>query len=382
MKYDFDKKVERKGIGSVKWDVEKNELPMWIADMDFETAPEIKKAIIRRAENGTFGYTDINDEWYESIVSWWWNRHHFKIEKDWLIFSMGVIPTLSSCVRKLTTPGENVLVMTPVYNIFFNCILNNGCKVAEFELDYSDGHYSIDWDKLESMMSDRQTSLMFLCNPQNPVGKIWDRETLGKIGLLAKRYGITVISDEIHCDLTDPGKEYIPFASVSEINRDISITCISATKTFNLAGLQTSAVIVPDKFLRHKVWRGINTDEVGEPNVFAALASTVAFTECGGWLDQLREYVYDNKLYVRDYIKEHIPSLKVIDSEATYLLWIDCSAYSGIENLAEYIRKKTGLIVNPGEEYKGNGKSFIRINVACPRSYVVEGMNRLKKAFE
>lgn len=381
MKYDFDKIVDRKNISAIKWDVKQGELPMWIADMDFETLPQVKEALSRRVENGTFGYTDLDEEWYDSIIAWWKRRHHFDIEKEWLIFSTGVIPTLSSCVRKLTTPGENVLIMTPVYNIFYNCILNNGCKVSEYKLKYEDGKYSIDWDELESAMSDKQTGLMFLCNPHNPIGKIWDRETLYRIGELADKYDITIISDEIHCDLTYPGKEYIPFASVSEKCKNRSITCIAPMKTFNLAGLQTSAVFVPNKTLRYKVWRSLNTDEVGEPNVFASIAASTAFRYGDEWLDQLREYLFENKKCVREFISKELPELKLIESEATYLLWIDCSYYKDIEDPAGYIRKKTGLILNEGGDYGGNGRGFVRMNIACPTEIVKDGLKRLKKAF-
>ena len=224
MKSIFDKHVNRRNTGSMKWDVSEGELPMWVADMDFETAPEIKEAIIRRAEQGVFGYTLIEDEWYQAYQDWWESRHGFRIEKEWLIFCTGVVPAISSIVRKMTTVGENVVVMTPVYNIFFNSILNNGRKVQESRLRYENGVYHINFDDLEEKLADPQTTMLILCNPHNPIGKIWDRETLALIGELCVKHHVLVVSDEIHCDLTKPEKEYIPFASVSDFLQVLLIT--------------------------------------------------------------------------------------------------------------------------------------------------------------
>ena len=291
MTYDFDHIVERRGTHATKWDVADNELPMWIADMDFPTAPEVAAAIQARAAHTIYGYTDVPEEWYTAILGWWHTRHNFRMEKDWLIFSTGVVPTISSVVRKLTTPAENVLTMTPVYDIFFHSIENNGRNVLESPLAYKNGAYDIDWVDLEQKLADPQTTLMILCNPHNPVGKIWDRETLARIGDLCWEHHVIVLSDEIHCDLTDPGYDYTPFAAASEHCRQNSITCVAPTKAFNLAGLQTSAAVVPNPALRHKVWRALNTDEVAEPNCFAAEAAIAAFTKGGPWLDALRAYL-------------------------------------------------------------------------------------------
>ena len=280
MQYDFDQVVDRRGTHAAKWDVAGHELPMWIADMDFLTAPEIIAAVRDRASHGIYGYTDVPEAWYDAILGWWRDRHGFHMERDWLIFSTGVVPTISSVVRKLTTPGENILTMTPVYNIFFHSIENNGRRVLECPLPYRDGTYGLDWADLEGKLADPQTTMLILCNPHNPVGTIWDRETLARVGELCWKHHVMVLSDEIHCDLTDPGCDYLPFASVSEHCRQNSITCIAPTKAFNLAGLQTSAVVVPDGVLRHKVWRALITDEVAEPNCFAAEAA-IAIVEDG-----------------------------------------------------------------------------------------------------
>ncbi|HJC23367.1 MAG TPA: pyridoxal phosphate-dependent aminotransferase [Candidatus Eisenbergiella merdavium] len=381
--YDFDKIVDRRHSGSMKWDVAENELPMWVADMDFQTAPQVRQAIARRAAHGVFGYTIVPDEWYQAYMHWWKTRHSLEIQKDWLIFCTGVVPAISSMVRKLTTPAEKVLIQTPVYNIFFNSILNNGRVVLESPLVYRKGAYEayeIDFEDLEEKLADPQTTLMILCNPHNPVGKIWDARTLERIGELCWKHHVCVISDEIHCDLTAPGCSYVPFASVSEKCRENSITCIAPTKAFNMAGLQTAAVSVPNPVLRHKVWRGLNTDEVAEPNAFAIDAAVAAFTEGGEWLDALRGYIFENKRLVEEYVAKEIPGVSVVPSQATYLSWLDCSALPApAEELAAFIREKTGLYLSSGEQYGGQGKRFLRLNAACPRSVLQDGLDRLKR---
>lgn len=379
MSYDFDKIIDRRVTDSMKWDVAENELPMWVADMDFQTAPEIREAIEKRMAHGIFGYSDVPDEWYEAYIGWWRERHGFTMEKEWLMFCTGVIPAISSIVRKLTTPNENVVIQTPVYNIFFNSIINNGCRVLESPLKYENHKYTMDFEDLENKLANPQTTLMILCNPHNPVGKIWSKEELARVGELAKKHHVTVISDEIHCDLTISGRDYVPFASASDTCRDISITCIAPTKAFNMAGLQTSAISVPNEVLRHKVWRGINTDEVAEPNSFACAAAIAAFTKGGPWLDSLREYLACNRKLVADYVGCEIPNVHVVDGEATYLMWIDLSELPGDKrDAAKFIRERTGLYVSAGKSYGESGNDFLRMNVACPRSLVEDGLGRLK----
>lgn len=378
MPYSFDEPVNRRNTHSLKWDVKEQELPMWVADMDFQTAPEIQEAIRERAAHGVFGYSIVPEEWYQAYMGWWEKRHHFSMEKEWLVFCTGVVPAISSMVRKLTTAGENVLVQTPVYNIFFNSIVNNGRNIAESPLRYDGNTYQIDFEDLERKLSDPQTTLMILCNPHNPVGRIWSREELEQVGKLCKKYHVTLISDEIHCDLTSPGQEYIPFASVSENCKNTSITCMAPTKAFNLAGLQTAAVAVPNPNLRHKVWRGLNTDEVAEPNSFAVEAAVAAFTKGEAWLDDLREYIQKNKNFAEDFLKKEVPQMKQVPSQATYLLWLDCRDMHGCAaEFTQYLRKHTGLYLSEGQQYGESGCSFIRMNIACPKSRLEDGMKRL-----
>ena len=378
MPYNFDEPVNRRNTHSLKWDVKERELPMWVADMDFQTAPEIQEAIRERAAHGVFGYSIVPEEWYQAYMGWWERRHHFSMEKEWLVFCTGVVPAISSMVRKLTTAGENVLVQTPVYNIFFNSIVNNGRNIAENPLRYDGNTYQMDFEDLERKLSDPQTTLMILCNPHNPVGRIWSREELEQVGELCRKYHVTVISDEIHCDLTSPGQEYIPFASVSENCKNTSITCMAPTKAFNLAGLQTAAVAVPNPNLRHKVWRGLNTDEVAEPNSFAVEAAVAAFMKGEAWLDSLREYIQENKNFVENFLKKEDLHIRLVPSQATYLLWLDCREMHGSAGeFTQYLREHTGLYLSEGKQYGENGSSFIRMNIACSRSRLEDGLERL-----
>ena len=386
MRYDFDKVTDRRTSNSIKWAVLEQELPMWVADMDFETAPEIKEAILKRAEHGIFGYPGIPDEWYNAYIKWWEERHNFQFEKEWLMFTTGIVPAISCAVRKLTTIGENVLVQTPVYNAFFHCITNNGRNIVNAPLKYDGENYWIDFEELEQKLSDPLTTLMILCNPHNPIGKIWDKKTLAKIGELCFKHHVTVLSDEIHCDLTEPDRAYIPFGSVSEICKNISVTCIAPTKSFNLAGIHTAAVVAADEALRNKMWHALNTDEIARPNVFAVDAAIAAFMKGGPWLDALREYISKNKQLAREFLQKNVPEIKVTPSEATYLMWLDCSRlikdrkdFSDNSELNCFLREKTGLFVTGGKQYGKGGEDFLRMNVACPRSLVEDGLSRLCK---
>lgn len=380
MKYDFDRIVDRRQTGESKWKVKENELPMWIADMDFETADVIKEEIIKRASLGTFGYTEPSDEWYKSYQDFYYERHQLRIEKEWLVFSLGVVPTISSSVRKLTSVGDNVVVMTPVYNIFFNSIVNNQRNPLEVPLIYENGAYRIDFTSLEKAFSLERTTLMILCNPHNPISKIWTKEELDRIGRLAYQYHVIVISDEIHNELVRPGKKYVPFLLANEINKDITVMCVSPTKSFSIAGIQTSAIVIPNSDLRAKVIRQINTDEVAEPNTFSCVAAIAAFQKGRTWLDELREYLFDNRDYAVSYIRKEIPSLLPVDGDATYLLWVDATRITdNSKDYVEYLRKETGLYLSSGYVYGKVGETFFRMNVACPREVLKDGLNRLKE---
>lgn len=377
-KYNFDELTNRRNTNSVKWNVEEDKLPMWIADMDFKTAPEIQAALEARVTSGIYGYTEPGDDWYEAYINFFEERHHFMIAKDWLVFSAGVVPTISSTVRKLTSVGDNVVVLSPVYNIFYNSIINNQRNILQVPLLYKENEYSIDWENLEIALKDKKTTLLIFCNPANPISKIWSREELEQLGKLCEENSVPVLSDEIHCELVRPGKEYIPFASVNETNLYNSIMAIAPTKTFNLAGIQTSAIVIANPELRKKVVRQINTDEVAEPNVFSCPAAIAAFNEGKEWLDELREYLFSNRDYVKAYLENNIPELTLVDGDATYLLWINIDKLNtNSEEFTSFLKEEANLIVNEGKEYGGNGDHFIRLNVACPRARLEEGLKRL-----
>lgn len=377
MKYNFDELVERRGTNSLKWDVADGELPMWVADMDFKTAPEVVSALQSKLDTGVFGYQTVPDSWYKAIANWWTKRHGFKVKKEWLCFCTGVIPAITSAVKRITNAGDNVVIQTPVYDIFFHSVENTGRHVLENRLAYSNGEYSMDFADLEKKLSDPLTTMMILCNPHNPAGRVWKKQELVRVGALCKKYGVTVLSDEIHCDLTEPGVNYIPFASVCDC---ASITCVSASKAFNLAGLQGAAVIIPDEFLRNKIVRGLNSDEVAEPNAFAIEGTVAAFTKGGRWLDELREYISQNRKTAVAFIRKKLKKITVVKQNATYLLWLDCSKIcSDAEELCTHIRKQTGLYVTAGNQYRGNGKTFVRINLACPQARLKDGLERFEK---
>ena len=378
-KYNFDNPPSRRGSLCYKWDCGPDELPMWIADMDFEAAPCIREALQRRLDHGIFGYDDMGPAWAAAYVDWWRERHGFVMEPENLIFSTGVVPSISSLVRKLTTPNENVLLQTPVYNIFFNSVVNNGCRVLESPLRREGEDWYIDFADLEAKLADPQTSLMILCNPHNPVGRIWSREELARIGALCQKHHVTVISDEIHCDITAPGKGYVPFASVDEVCRSVSLSCIAPTKAFNIAGMHSSAVYAADPLLHHKAWRALNTDEAAEPNSFAAPAAIAAFTQGGPWLDAMRDYVWENKRLFRDFCQRELPGVEAPVSDATYLVWADVSARTdNVKDFAARLRAETGLWLAAGSSYGQSGEGFLRINLACPRATVEDALGRLK----
>lgn len=383
MKYDFNTASSRRHTDSVKWDVKDNELPLSIADMDIETAPEIKKAILKRAESGIYGYTEPMDDFYQAYISFFSDRYNVKLEKEWMMFSTGVVPTISSSVRKLTKEGDNVVVLSPVYNIFYNSIVNNNRKVLEVELIHDGDDYKIDFESLEKAFALENTSLIIFCNPANPVGRIWTKEELAKLGELAYRHSVIVLSDEIHGFITRPGKKYIPFFSINETNKMNSVNCVSVTKPFNLAGIQTSLCFVPNPELYKKVNRQINTDEVAEPNIFACPVTVAALNEGREWLDQANAFFYENEDEVRLFIKNNIPLLSVTPSDATYLLWIDVRKIAeNSKDFVTHLRETTGLILADGAVYGKGGNGFVRMNVACPKAILNDALSRLKTGVE
>lgn len=378
--YDFDTPVDRRGTCSLKWDIREGELPMWVADMDFQTAPCVIRALKNRVEHGVFGYNVIPDEWYYAYADRWQRAHGVTFHKEEMIFCTGVVPAVSSIVKRVTSLGDNVVVITPVYDIFYHSIENAGRHTLECPLTYEGGKYELNFALLEEKLSHPLSTLLIFCNPHNPVGKLWTKQEIERIGSLCKKYGVTVLSDEIHCDIVKKGKAYVPFASVSEDCRANSITCLSVSKAFNLAGMQSACVVVPDQNLRNKVNRCLNADEIAEPNSFAVVSAVSALTEGEDWLNELNDYLFENRALCEEFLQRELPQLHLVQGEATYLLWLDCSKItSDSRGLRDFIRQETGLWLSDGAEYRGNGRFFLRMNIACPRERLREGLERLQR---
>ena len=379
--YDFDRITERRNTDSVKWDIKEGELPMWVADMDFPAAPEIMEAFHERLEHPVFGYSKLPDEWYAAYIHWWEAYHGLTINQDELMFCDGVVPAVSSIIRQLTAPGDKIVLLTPNYNHFYQCIQNNGRQVSEVEMRFDGTSYRMDPVRLEQALSEPTATLMIVCNPQNPTGTVWTKPELERIGELCARHHVTVVSDEIHCDIITPGMAYVPFTGASELNKSLSITCMAPTKAFNLAGLQTAALYIPHPTLRERICSAIEKDEISMPNSFAAAAAIAAFTKGRAWLEELNEYLYRNKQIVRDFLHQEIPQIKLVWGDATYLLWLECASITTDSiKLASQIRKYTGLYVMAGSYYGKGGESFLRMNIACPQSQLLDGLERLKQA--
>ncbi len=381
MKYDFDELIPRRGTNSYKWDsaADAGVLPLWVADMDFRTAPCIIEALRRRVEHGIFGYTRVPDAYYQAVIDWFGWRHGWQIDREWIIYTSGVVPALSAVIKALTDAGDRVLVQTPVYNCFFSSIRNNGCELVSNPLVRDGNTYRMDFDDLERKAADPRTKLLLLCNPHNPVGRVWTHEELLRVGDICLRNGVRVVSDEIHCELTLPGYEYIPFASLSEAFQANTITCLSPSKAFNIAGLQIANIVSSDEEVRRRIDRAININEVCDVNPFGVEALIAAYGRGADWLEALKAYIYENYRCLCDYFAEHLPPLPVTKLEGTYLVWVDCRALRrSSAELAARLLERQKLWLNEGTMYGTEGEGFLRINIACPRSRLLEALERLK----
>ncbi len=385
MQYDFDAPVTRFGTNSYKYDKMPNHdvIPLWVADMDFETAPVIMQALRKRLEHGCFGYTKVPDSYYQANIDWFYNRYNWSTERAWYIYTIGVVPAISAIIKAMTVPGDKVLVQTPVYNCFFSSIRNNMCVVADNTLVYEDGDgvvqptYSIDFADFERQCADPAVKIFILCNPHNPAGRVWTVEELLMMGDICRRNGVFVIADEIHCDFTN-GCRHTPFASVS--NAPCAV-CVSPSKTFNIAGLQIANIIVSDENIRQRVDKAINVNEVCDVNPFGVIALQAAYSQEGEeWMIQMRDYIYSNYDFARQYIAECLPMLKVTKLEGTYLMWVNISALGVTSrDFAERLLEEANVCVNAGAHYGTSGRDFIRINLATQRKILHEGLKRIEK---
>ena len=385
MKYNFDEISPRRGTNSYKWDSagDADILPMWVADMDFRTAPPVVEALRKRAEHGIFGYVRVPDAYYAAVTNWFARRHDWQIEKEWIIYTTGVVPALSAVIKALTIPGDKVMVQTPVYNCFFSSIRNNGCGMIANPLIYRNGTYQIDFADLEQKAADPSVKVLLLCNPHNPAGRVWTKQELTRIGDICIRNNVWVIADEIHCELVFPGHTYIPFASISQEFLMHSVTCTSPSKAFNLAGLQIANIISADTDIRIKIDKAINVNEVCDVNPFGVEALMAAYNDSEEWLEELKQYLFANYNYLRAYFAECLPKFPVSMLEGTYLVWVDCSVLNqSSDKIVKTLLEKEKLWVNEGGLYGEAGEGFIRINIACPRQQLIEGLNRLRRALK
>lgn len=382
MDYNFDELIPRRGTNSYKWDTPEDSdvLPMWVADMDFRTAPPVLEALRKRVEHGIFGYTKVPEAYYEAVTSWFARRHNWNIRREWIEYTIGVVPAISAVIKALTVPGDKVVVQTPVFNCFFSSIRNNGCVIVPEPLVYKDNRYTIDFVQLEKTMADPKVKILLLCNPHNPAGRVWSREELQQIGDICLRNNVFVISDEIHCELTYESHDYTPFASVSEAFLDNSVTCVSPSKAFNIAGLQIASIISNNADIRKRIDKAININEVCDVNPFGVVATIAAYKEGAEWLDALRRYLWQNYECLLSFFHEHLPQFPVLPLEGTYLPWLNCRA-TGLksEALAGKLLEEQKLMVSPGRMFGEAGDDFIRLNIACPRSRLLEGLERLER---
>ena len=380
---EYPEAVDRRHTNSVKWDVKDGELPMTIADMDFKTSPAIIEVMKNKLTLGAFGYEDIPAEYFNAVADWYEKRHHFRPKTDWMIFTTGVVPAISSAVRRLTSLGDNVLVQAPVYNIFYNSIVNSGRHVVSSDLvyDVEQHSYSIDWDDLESKLAYPLTNLMILCNPHNPVGIIWTRDQLIRLATLCRKYHVKIFSDEIHGDFTFNEQGYVPMFSLpEELIQDLEVA-VSPSKTFNVAALHAATVIVPNANLRAQVSRGLNSEELAEPNLMAIPGTIAAYENGDEWLSAVLDAIQDNRKVVSDFINDQLADvITVVPGQATYLIWLDVRKLTDDSDaLAKFIQDKTGLILSAGNIYGGDGHYFLRMNVACPTKTVLSGLDRLAR---
>lgn len=379
--YNFDEIVNRRGTNCVKWDVENEDgiIPMWVADMDFPAAPAIRKAVEARAKHGVYGYTIVPDSYYRAITSWFKRRHGWTIDKEWIIYTTGVIPAISAAIKALTMSGEQVLIQTPVYNCFFSSIKNQGCQILENPLKRNGNSYVVDWDDFERKCADEKTTVFLLCNPHNPSGRVWTEAELARMNEICLRHRVAVVSDEIHCELVMPGNKFTPFAAVNEDCKSNGVTLNSPTKNFNIAGLQIANIVCANPVWRRRIDRAINIFEVCDVNPFGPVALEAAYNDSENWMDELNEYLFANYQLLCDTFAKELPQYEVMRLEGTYLVWVDVRP-SGLtsDEVTEKLLKEGKVQVNSGTMYgQTTGEGYIRINIACPRATLIEGLKRM-----
>ncbi|MBQ3635991.1 MAG: pyridoxal phosphate-dependent aminotransferase [Bacteroidales bacterium] len=382
--WNFDEMTSRRGSGCYKWDVDPYDdvLPMWVADMDFKTAPEITQSVIDRAAQGIFGYTKVSDAFYDAITNWYSRRYGSHVEKNWILYTSGVVPALSAIIKALTSPLDEVVVLTPVYNCFFSSIRNNDCNPVEVPLMRHGDSYEIDFEAFERAVARDRAKLFLLCNPHNPAGRAWSKAELRKLGEACRRHSVTVVSDEIHSGIIMPGNTFTPYINVGSDLAANSVTTSSSSKSFNTAGLQVSYIFSPREGFRKAIDRALNINEVCDVNPFGVEALVTAYNKCEPWLDDLCRYIYGNYELLKSFVDKELPELSVLRLEATYLAWIDIRRTGMSSSLMSKKLLDNGLRLSPGNIYGNAGEGYMRINLATQRSRVEEGLRRLKKALK
>lgn len=387
MTYDFDKIISRRGTNCVKWDefTDPDIIPLWVADMDFETAPSVQQALMKRMQHGCFGYTLVPESYYNATIQWFQHRHGWSIERPSFIYTSGVVPAISAIIKAVTSPGDKVLVQTPVYNCFFSSIRNNGCTLAENPLKMEGNRYEVDWQDFEAKCADPSVKVFLLCNPHNPAGRVWTRQELVQMGNICLKHGVFVISDEIHCEFVMPGHTYTPFASISEDFAMNCAVCLSPSKAFNIAGLQIANIIVKNEEVKKRVDKAININEVCDVNPFGVIALQAAYSAEGEeWLNQLCHYISDNYQMARQMLTEALPQCPVTTLEGTYLMWVDIRATGKTSRqVTDHLLRKAKVYVNCGTIYgEATGEGYIRINLATRRNLLEEGIMRIIKSLQ
>ena len=385
--YDFNKVINRKGTNCKKYDFEKaqvpNMIPKWVADMDFETLPEVKEAIINRVQHGVFGYSFPDDEYYDAVINWMKVRHNFHIEKDWIVTTPGIVTALKVAVKAYTKKHDNIIVHKPVYYPFDFSVELNDRNIVECPLTLVDQQYQCDFKLFEKRIIENDVKMFILCNPHNPVGKVWKKEELYQLGMICKKHGVIVVSDEIHMDFVYQGNKHIPFYNVDESFKEFSIICTAPSKTFNLAALQTSNIIIANKELKDKFEKTEVSNGINVPNVLGLEACKAAYKYGNNWVDELIIYLQDNINYMINFFEKNLPQLKVIKPEGLYLVWVDMRALNlNDEDLETFMLDKALLWLDEGYIFGSGGNGFERFNVACPRSILEQALNQLKKAIE
>lgn len=384
MTFNFDLVKDRKNSYSVKWDIDEGPvIPLWVADMDFKTAPPIIQALEKRAASGIYGYTLVPKDYKQAVKSWWDKRFSVQIKEEWIQLANGVIPALSAVLEALLDPGQAVLIQTPVYNYFEKAVRQQGCALHTNPLVHTDQGYQVDWKDFEDKLALEETKIFLLCNPHNPVGRVFSKEELRQMGQLCAKYGVFVVADEIHRDLVYPPNIYEPYMFSHPGFLESSLTLSSPSKTFNLAGLKTANMLIANPEVRKKLVRVLDRNETSEPNVFGVDGLIAAYEEGEAWLEELLIYLKKNMDFTQGFLKEHLPHIKMTSPEATYLVWLDCRAYAASsQDIYHKLLEKSKVRVNPGHIYGEGGQGFIRLNVACPRSILEEGLERLVKGFQ